>query len=220
MNKMFTIKRFMLLMLLSVLLFAVYLNYLNNLVGAKFSQPLTTPVYSTLPLDKHPKALLNMLLITEDQLFFKHSGVDFKEILRVLRDYLFYNKPIRGASTISQQLIKNILLTRDKTISRKLKEMLMALLLEASFDKNFILNYYINSVYLGQKGNTAISGFNHAARFYFDDKLADLSLEQMAILVALIKGPSYYHPIKHPQRLAKRKQLVLRLYHKYKKIVK
>jgi penicillin-binding protein 1B len=219
MNKVFTIKRFMLLMLLSVLLFAVYLKYLNNLVKAKFSQPLM-PIYSTLSLEQHPKALLNMLLITEDQLFFEHSGVDFKEIVRVLRDYLFYNKPIRGASTISQQLIKNTLLTRDKTISRKLKEMIMALLLEASFDKNFILNYYINSVYLGQKGNTAISGFNHAARFYFDDKVADLSLEQMAILVALIKGPSYYHPIKHPQRLAKRKQLVLYLYHKYKKIVK
>jgi penicillin-binding protein 1B len=218
-SKSTTIKWLKRLTLFSVLLFIVYLNYLNNLVRAEFSKPLTS-VHSTLSLEQHPKALLNMLLLVEDQSFFEHSGVDFKEIARVLRDYWLYDKPIRGASTITQQLIKNELLTRERRIDRKLKEALMAVLLELSFDKNFILNYYMNSVYLGQKGNLAIHGFAQAAKFYFNNDIDKLTLEEVATLVAMVKGPSYYHPIKYPQRLAKRRQLVLSLYHKYEKIVK
>jgi len=207
------------LILLSILLFALYLNYLNNLVRDEFSKPLTS-IHSTLSLEQHPKALLNMLLLVEDQSFFEHPGVDFKEIARVLRDYWLYDKPIRGASTLTQQLVKNTLLTREQTISRKFNEALMAMLLESSFDKDFILNYYLNSVYLGQKGNLAIHGFAHAAKFYFNNDIDKLTLEEVATLVAMVKGPSYYHPIKYPQRLAKRRQLVLSLYHKYEKIVK
>jgi len=161
-----------------------------------------------------------MLLLVEDQSFFKHPGVDFKEIARVLRDYWLYDKPIRGASTLTQQLIKNTLLTRERAVSRKLNEGLMALLLEASFDKDFILNRYMNTVYLAQQGNTAIHGFEKGAQFYFNQSIDALSVEEMATLVALVKGPSYYHPIKHAQRLAKRKQLVLSIYNKFEKIVK
>jgi len=207
------------LILLSILLFAVYLSYLNNLVRAEFSKPLT-PIHSALPLEQYPKPLLNMLLLVEDQSFFEHSGVDFKEIARVLRDYWLHDKPIRGASTLTQQLIKNTLLTREQTISRKLNEVLMALLLEVSFDKDFILNRYINTVYLAQQGNTPIYGFEKGAQFYFNQSIGDLSAEEMATLVALVKGPSYYHPIKHAKRLAKRRQLVLSIYHKFEKIVK
>jgi penicillin-binding protein 1B len=78
----------------------------------------------------------------------------------------------------------------------------------------------MNTVYLGQQGNRAIHGFGHAAQFYFHKSIDSLSLEEMATLVALVKGPSFYHPIKHPQRLAERRQLVLSLYNKYEKIVK
>ena len=205
--------------LLSILLFAVYLNHLNGLVKEEFSKPLNT-TYSALLSDQYPKALTNMLLLVEDQSFFEHPGVDFKEIARVLRDYLFYNKPMRGASTLTQQLVKNTLLTRDQTIERKLNEALMALLLEYSFDKEFILNRYMNSVYLGQQGNRAIHGFANGAQFYFHKSIDSVSLEEMATLVALVKGPSFYHPIKHAQRLAERRQLVLSLYNKYEKIVK
>ncbi len=201
------------------MIFAVYLNYFNSIVKDEFSKPAEF-VNSNLQFDQHPKSLINMLLLIEDQSFFEHSGVDFKEIARVLRDYFFYDKPIRGASTLTQQLIKNSLLTREQTISRKLNEALMALLLEASFGKEFILSRYMNSVYLGQKGKKAIYGFDNAARFYFKKNLNLLSLEEMATLVALVKGPSYYHPIRYPQRLAKRAQLVLSIYHKFEKIVK
>ncbi|MDB3893884.1 transglycosylase domain-containing protein [Candidatus Thioglobus sp.] len=170
--------------------------------------------------EQQSRVAINMLLLTEDQSFFEHSGVDFQEIARVLRDYWMYDKPLRGASTLTQQLIKNSLLTREQTIERKLKEGLMAILLEVSFDKEFILNRYMNSVYLGQKGSQPVYGFRDAAQFYFNKKIALLSPEEIATLVALVKGPSYYHPVKHPQRLAKRRELVLHLYNKYKKIVK
>lgn len=216
MNKVF-IKWFKYSIMLSVVIFVIYLNHLDTLVKNKFFQQKNL---NTLSFEQQPDVVVNMLLITEDQSFFDHPGVDFKEIARVLRDYVLYNKPLRGASTITQQLIKNSLLTRDRTIDRKLKEILMALLLELSFDKKFILKTYMNTVYLGQSGNQAIVGFSNAANFYFNKKIVQLSLEEVATLVALIKGPSYYHPIKHPQRLSKRRELVLRLYHKYEKIVK
>jgi len=218
-SKSTTIKWLKRLTLFSILLFIVYLNYLNNLVRAEFSKPLA-PIHSTLSLEQHPKALLNMLLLVEDQSFFEHPGVDFKEIARVLRDYWFNDEPIRGASTLTQQLIKNTLLTRDQTISRKLNEALMALLLEATFDKDFILNRYVNTVYLAQQGKKAIYGFEKGAQFYFNQSISDLSVEEMATLVALVKGPSYYHPIKHAKRLSKRRQLVLSIYNKFEKIVK
>jgi penicillin-binding protein 1B len=198
-------------------IFAVYVNELDNRVKAEFSKPEKPNLLS---YEQQSKVVINMLLITEDQSFFNHPGVDFKEIVRVLRDYMFNDKPLRGASTITQQLIKNSLLTRERTVNRKFKEALMALLLELSFDKEFILNRYINNVYLGQKGAQSVRGFTNAAQFYFNKKIASLSLEEVATLVALVKGPSYYHPLKHSQRLAKRRQLVLRLYNKYEKIVK
>lgn len=217
--KSITIKWLKRLILFCILLFGVYLNYLNNLVRGEFSKPLA-PIHSTLSLEQHPKPLLNMLLLVEDQSFFEHPGVDFKEIARVLRDYWLYDKPIRGASTLTQQLIKNTLLTREQTISRKLNEALMALLLEVAFDKDFILNRYMNTVYLAQQGNTPIYGFEKGAKFYFNQSVDALSNEEMATLVALVKGPSYYHPIKHAKRLSKRRQLVLSIYQKFEKIVK
>ncbi len=195
----------------------MYLGYLNNLVKTEFSQQQSA---NSLVYEQQSKVAINMLLLVEDQSFFNHSGVDFKEIARVVRDYLFFDKPLRGASTITQQLIKNTLLTRERSFKRKFKEVLMALLLEYSFDKEFILNYYMSTVYLGQKGNLSINGFTQASQFYFNKDIQSLSLEEIATLVALIKGPSYYHPIKHPQRLAKRRELVLSIYHKFEKIVK
>ena len=204
-------------LLIGIFTFFAYTLHLNSLVNQHFSQYKNSDL---IQYESGVKPLVNMLLLTEDQSFFNHSGVDFKEIYRVIRDYALHDKPLRGASTITQQLIKNTLLTRTRSFERKFKEGLMALLLEASSDKKFILNYYMDTVYLGQKGNLSIKGFSQAAQFYFHKEVENLSLEEMATLVAMVKGPSYYHPIKHPQRLAKRRQLVLRLYNKYEKIVK
>ena len=159
-----------------------------------------------------------MLLLVEDQSYFYHHGVDFKEIIRVVYGYLFEGKALRGASTITQQLIKNTLLSREKTFSRKSEEALMSILLELSYDKEFILERYMNTVYLAQKGDMAYHGFPSGSYYYFNKDIIDLSLEEMAILVALLKGPSYYNPINYPDRLDGRVKMILMMHENYKKI--
>ena len=210
------------IILLGLILFFGYLVYLNHLVKGAFSseiqesEKITQIDYS---LERYPKEMVNMLLLIEDQSFFQHWGVDFKEIVRVFYGYLFEDKDIRGASTITQQLIKNTLLSRDKTLSRKIDEALMAMLMELNYDKNYILERYMNTVYLAQQGSMAIHGFASASQFYFDKKVEDLDLREMATLVALLKGPSYYHPVRHPDRLNKRVEMILSMHNKYKKII-
>jgi penicillin-binding protein 1B len=213
------LKRFF---LLGLILFFGYLVYLNHLVKGTFSseiqesEKITRIEYS---IETYPTEIVNMLLLVEDQSFFQHWGVDFKEIVRVFYGYLFENKAIRGASTITQQLIKNTLLSSDKTFSRKIDEALMAMLMELNYDKNYILERYMNTVYLAQQGSIAFHGFASASQFYFDKKVNDLDLREMATLVALLKGPSYYHPVKHPDRLNKRVDMILSMHNKYKKII-
>jgi penicillin-binding protein 1B len=213
------LKRFF---LLGLILFFGYLVYLNHLVKGAFSsgiQPSDTINQIETPIEEYPKEMVNMLLLIEDQLFFQHWGVDFKEIVRVFYGYLFEDKDIRGASTITQQLIKNTLLSRDKTLSRKIDEALMAMLMELNYDKNYILERYMNTVYLAQQGSMAIHGFASASQFYFNKRAEDLDLREMATLVALLKGPSYYHPVSHPDRLNKRVEMILSMHNKYKKII-
>lgn len=208
------------ILLLAIL--TVYIFKINSEVKAEFSNPLKLPnnvnqiEYS---IDEYPKDLINMLLLVEDQSFYNHHGVDFKEIARVLYGHLFEDKVLRGASTISQQLIKNSLLSREKTLSRKLEEALMAILLEASYDKDLILERYMNTVYLAQRGDTAFHGFASGSLFYFDKNVEDLSLEEMATLVALLKGPSYLNPDNNPERLNKRVNMILSMHKKYKRII-
>ena len=210
------------LILLGLILFFGYLVYLNYLVRSAFSSEIQESekiVQIEYSLDRYPKEMVNMLLLVEDQSFFQHWGVDFKEIVRVFYGYLFKDKAIRGASTITQQLIKNNLLSRDKALSRKIDEALMAMLMELNYEKNYILERYMNTVYLAQQGSMAFHGFPSASQFYFDKKVDDLDLREMATLVALLKGPSYYHPVKHPDRLNKRVDMVLSIHNKYKKII-
>jgi len=210
------------LILLGLVLFFGYLVYLNYLINSTFSSDvqksdqITQIDYS---IKRYPKEMVNMLLLVEDQSFFQHWGIDFKEIVRVFYGYLLEDKAIRGASTITQQLIKNTLLSRDKTLSRKIDEALMAMLMELNYDKNFILERYMNTVYLVQQGSMAFHGFASASQFYFDKNVDDLDLREMATLVALLKGPSYYHPVKHPDRLNNRLEMILSMHNKYKKII-
>ena len=208
------------ILLLAIL--TVYIFKINSEVKAEFSNPPNIPSnvnqieYS---IDEYPEDLINMLLMVEDQSFYNHHGVDFKEIARVLYGYLFEDKALRGASTVSQQLIKNSLLSREKTLSRKLEEALMAILLEASYDKDLILERYMNTVYLAQRGDKAFHGFASGSLFYFDENVEDLSLEEMATLVALLKGPTYLNPDNYPERLNKRVDMILSMHKKYKRII-
>ena len=202
-----------------IFIFIAYLFYLNNQVKSQFSDEIKAPKNITqinYSLNDYPPELINMLLLVEDQSYFHHHGVDFKEIARVFYGYLFDDKALRGASTITQQLIKNSLLSREKTFSRKSEEALMALILELTYDKEFILERYMNTVYLAQKGDMAYHGFASGSYFYFDKDIKDLSLEDMAKLVALLKGPSYYNPVNYPDRLERRIKMILMMHKNYK----
>ena len=210
------------ILLLCLVIFTSYIFYLNGLVRDEFSsdiEPIENVIQIQYSFDEYPRDLVNMLLLVEDQSFFHHSGVDFKEILRVIYGYLFEEKGLRGASTITQQLIKNSLLSRDKTLSRKVEEALMAILLELSYDKKFILERYMNTVYLGQQGSTAFHGFASGSLHYFNKDVSSLNLREMATLVALLKGPSYFNPTNFPDRLKKRVEMILSMHKNYKRII-
>ena len=210
------------ILLLCLVIFISYALYLNSLVKAEFSSDIESiedVIQAQYSFDDYPKDLVNMLLLVEDQSFFNHHGVDFKEILRVLYGYLFDEKELRGASTITQQLIKNSLLSRDQTLTRKTKESLMAILLELSYDKKFILERYMNTVYLAQQGSTAFHGFASGSLYYFNKDVSSLNLKEMATLVALLKGPSYYNPANFPDRLKRRVEMILSMHKNYKRII-
>ncbi|KAB7623619.1 penicillin-binding protein 1B [Alkalilimnicola sp. S0819] len=162
-------------------------------------------------LDEVPRPLIGALLVTEDRDFYRHHGLSFSGIARALLANVRAGRVVQGGSTLTQQLIKNFYLSSERTLWRKGNEALMALLLELHYDKDEILEAYLNEVYLGQQGQRAIHGFALASRFYFGRGLEVLPLEQQALLVALVKGPSYYNPRSNPRRAKARRDLVLRM---------
>lgn len=158
-----------------------------------------------------PEKLLDTLLLVEDREFYFHAGVSPLGIIRALYKNLSAGRTVQGGSTLTQQLVKNMYLTREKTLVRKVNEAIMALLLEYRYSKDQLLEAYINEVYLGQHYANGVYGFGLAADFYFGRSLDQLTPAQMALLIGQIKGPSYYDPWRHPERASKRRNLVLRL---------
>jgi len=162
-----------------------------------------------LQLDDVPVALTDALIAVEDRGFYKHHGIAPLAIARALWANIRAGGVVQGGSTLTQQLVKNFFLTSDRSLLRKINEAIMALLLEWHYDKDEILEGYINEVYLAQDGKRSINGFGLASYFYFERPLAELSIEQYALLVGLVKGPSYYNPRRHPERARSRRNLVL-----------
>jgi penicillin-binding protein 1B len=160
-------------------------------------------------LDEVPPVLVKALIATEDRKFYQHYGVDPRAIARALWANLRAAGAVQGGSTLTQQLVKNFYLSSERTLRRKAIEAIMAVLLDAHYSKDEILETYINEIYLGQDGNRAIHGFGLAAQFYFGRPLQQLTLTQAALLVGLVKGPSYYDPRRHPKRALARRNLVL-----------
>lgn len=156
-----------------------------------------------------PPTLLAGLKAVEDRGFDRHWGFSPSGIARAALSNLRSGQVVAGGSTITQQLVKNYYLTPERTIVRKVRELVMAVLLELHYDKSQILESYINEVYLGQEGPRAIHGFALAARHYFDTPLAQLGLHQQALLIGMIKGPSLYNPLRNPQRALSRRNVVL-----------
>ncbi len=155
-----------------------------------------------------PRHFVDALVSVEDQRFYLHHGVDPRAIARAFVATVS-GKAIQGGSTITQQLVKNFYLTPERTIKRKLNEMIMALLLEWHYTKNDIIETYMNEVYFGQDGTRAVHGVGLAAQYYYGVSVTQLQPHQSAMLVALLKGPVYYNPRKHPKRALARRNLVL-----------
>ena len=160
-------------------------------------------------LEEAPDSLIKGLLASEDRNFYQHFGVSPKGIVRALWTNVRAGGTVQGGSTITQQLVKNFFLTNKRSLSRKVKEALMALILEYHYTKNEILEAYLNEIYLGQNGANSVHGFGLASEFYFGSTLKDLPLEQVASLVALVRGPSEYDPRRYPDRALQRRNLVL-----------
>ncbi len=160
-------------------------------------------------LDEVGPSFTRALLAIEDRDFYSHHGVSPLAILRALVANLRAGATVQGGSTLTQQLVKNFYLSNARTLKRKFDEAIMALLLDRHYRKDEILEAYLNEVYLGQDGNRAIHGFGLASRFYFERPLAELAPQHVALLVALVKGPSYYDPRRHPERALARRNLVL-----------
>ncbi len=162
-----------------------------------------------LKLDEVPAEFVANLVAVEDRRFFRHHGVDFTGLLRALWVNVLAQRVAQGGSTLTQQLVKNLYLTHERRLSRKLKEMLMAVSLERRYSKQEIVETYINEVFLGQDGDRAIHGFELAANFYFAKPLAELDVAEQAMLVGLVKGPSAFDPRRRPERALQRRNVVL-----------
>ncbi len=160
-------------------------------------------------LEQAPDYLIHGLLATEDRNFYQHFGVSFRAIARAIWANFQAGALVQGGSTITQQLVKNFYLSPEKSLWRKLNEALMALVLEYRYDKDAILEAYLNEIYLGQDGASSVHGFGLASQFYFGRPLENLPLHEIASLVALVRGPSYYDPRKQPDRAISRRNLVL-----------
>ncbi|GBE10638.1 penicillin-binding protein 1B [bacterium BMS3Abin12] len=156
-----------------------------------------------------PSLLVRGLVAVEDRGFYHNFGVEPKAILRAFIANLRAGRVVQGGSTITQQLVRNFFLSNRRSLLRKAKEAVMAILLDLHYRKRQILEAYINEVYLGQSGARSIHGFGLASRFYFDRPLSRLDAPRLALLIGLVKGPSYYDPRRHPRRALARRNLVL-----------
>jgi penicillin-binding protein 1B len=161
--------------------------------------------------DQVPPLLPAALKAVEDRKFDTHHGVNPLAILRAAFVNVRAGQIEQGGSTLTQQLVKSYFLDSRRTLRRKAEEAVMAMILEARFEKADIMNAYINEIYLGQDGRRAVHGFGLASQFYFGKPLTELALPEIALMVAIVRGPSYYDPRRQPERALERRNLVLRV---------
>lgn len=164
-------------------------------------------------LDQVPQHLIDALLTMEDRAFYSHGGISLRGMARAFVQNMLSGRVRQGGSTLTQQLVKNLLLTPERTVTRKLKEAAMAMLLEAHYTKEEILQAYLNEVYFGQDGKYSIHGVGTAAWFYFNKPVERLKVQESALLVGLLRATSQYNPHRHIAKALERRELVLRKMH-------
>ena len=162
-------------------------------------------------LEEVPEHLVAAVLTVEDQRFFEHGGLDYRRIAAAFMVNFRAGRVIQGGSTLTQQLTKNLFLSPKRSVIRKVREAMMAVILEGRHTKEEILQAYLNHIYLGQDGAVAIHGVGRAAQHFFGKDVATLGLSESALLVALIRAPSLYSPFRNPETALTRRKLVLRL---------
>jgi penicillin-binding protein 1B len=163
-------------------------------------------------MDEVPELLISGLQAVEDRNFKHHHGIDPRGLLRAIWVNLRETGFEQGASTITQQMVRSLFLSNTRTVSRKVKEAMYALIIEARFDKRRILESYLNQVYLGQQGKQSIHGLAAGADFWFGRELNTLHTEDIALLIGLIQGPSYWDPRRFPERALQRRAVVLNVF--------
>ena len=216
------------LLLISVIILGILWNYSNNIPDYKFLKnykpPVSSKVYSGegnlvadfskekrifVPYGAIPKNVINAFLSAEDKNFFSHPGVDAKGVIRATINNLkniMTSKRLEGASTITQQVAKNFLLTNEVSLNRKIKEAILAFRIERALDKERILELYLNQIYLG----SGAYGVAAASLEYFDKSIKELNYEEAALLAALPKAPSKYNPYRNIKLAEFRRNLVLK----------
>lgn len=158
-----------------------------------------------------PPVLIHAVISVEDKRFFQHVGFDPVGMIRAMYVDVRDRRNSQGASTLSQQLAKMMFLTPDKTLKRKLEELMITLVLEQKLSKEEIFEFYSNQIDVGQRGSFTIRGFGEAAEAYFGKNLQNISAGEAAMLAGIIQRPSYLNPYRHPERVKERRNLVLSL---------
>jgi penicillin-binding protein 1B len=177
-----------------------------ELLGSVFGAELEDR--TVIHLADAPESLVDAVLVTEDRDFYRHSGISVRRVLGALVATL-RGGAVQGGSTLTQQLVKNLYLTPRRTLRRKATEAVMAVILDARYSKDEILEAYLNEIYLGQHGGVAVTGVGEAARYYFGKEVADLDLAESATIAGMIKAPNVYSPLRSPDRTRQRRDLVL-----------
>jgi len=162
-------------------------------------------------IDSVPAHLVSAIYAVEDRRFEEHHGIDPRRIVGAMLANLRAGGIRQGGSTLTQQLVKNFFLSPERTLQRKLTEAAMAMMVEARYTKPQILEAYLNEIYMGRRGSTAIHGVGEAARFFFGKRVTDLALDESALLAAVIQSPNAMSPHRHPDRARRRRDLVLKL---------
>lgn len=161
-------------------------------------------------LKEVPQHLLESIILVEDERFFKHRGVDYIAILRAGLKDVAALKIVEGGSTLTQQLVKNYFLTSKRSFLRKIEEVIIAMILESKYSKGDILEAYVNEIYLGQRGNSSVSGVGEASKLYFAKNVDQLTLGECALLAGMIRTPSRYNPFTEKENARQRRDFVLK----------